>query len=228
VRRRRYLDFVVAAVAFLAGSALDPLAAQEALYDADQVKAAFLYHFGTYVQWPTVAPSTDPITIAVLGEGAVTAQLARFLPGRRIQGRPVEVRPLERIEELGDEELLFISREHNTRLAELIAAVEQRPVLVVTDAEDGLDRGAMVNFQLVEARVRFEVSLPRAEEAGLMLSSRLLSAALRVETSECCMRERNDTFARDAPKLRQPLQARPAEPSTAPLPDEREWRSAVL
>jgi hypothetical protein len=184
----RYRAFArLSAVILLTGAACGPVSAQQAVYDANQVKAAFLYHFGTYVQWPaTAAPRTGAVTIAVLGDPAVAAQLAQFLPGRRIQDRPVEVRPLARIEELGDAEMLFIGRQQNARLQQLIAQVAGRPTLVVTDADNGLDRGAMVNFQLVDERVRFEISLPRAEEAGLMLSSRLLSAALRVETSECC------------------------------------------
>lgn len=157
--------------------------AQEAGYSEDEVKAAFLYHFGTYVQWPIEAPAEDPVTIAVLGADGVVAQLEAFLPGRRIAGRSVAVRPLDNIRDLGDDELLFIGGEHNGELVELIEAVGQRPVLIVTDAADGLARGAMVNFQMVDRRVRFEISLRKAEAAGLMLSSRLLSAALRVETS---------------------------------------------
>lgn len=176
----------LAAAALSAAAMMGTALAQQDLYDANQVKAAFLYHFGTYVQWPAGAPADDAITIAVLGDDEVAAQLAQFLPGRRIQERPVEVRTLARIDELGDAEVLFIGREQNPRLTQVIAAVAGRPTLVVTDDDNGLDRGAMVNFQLVDSRVRFEISVPRAEEAGLTLSSRLLSAALRVETSECC------------------------------------------
>jgi hypothetical protein len=153
---------------------------QEGGYDASEVKAAFLYHFGTYVQWPAAAPATDPITIVVLGDEAVAAHLARFLPGRQISGRPVQARVITGVEELADEEILFIGRANNPRLAQITAAVARRPILVVADAPDGLERGAMVNFQEVDARVRFEISLPRADEAGLVLSSRLLAAALRV------------------------------------------------
>jgi hypothetical protein len=181
--------------AFVSAAVVVSPPAQEPVYDATEVKAAFLYNFGTYVQWPTAAAPTDPITIAVLGDTAVAAQLARFLPGRRIAGRPVEARTIERIEELVDDELLFIGSAHNARLAELTAAVAARPVLVVTDSPDGLEQGAMVNFQQVDERLRFEISLPRAEEAGLVLSSRLLSAALRVETSHCCAPGRKDGFA---------------------------------
>jgi YfiR/HmsC-like len=186
-RYRRLASLMLAA---LAGTiTLGSIAAQPVVYDANQVKAAFLYNFGTYVQWPTAAPADDAITIAVLGEPAVAAQLAAFLPGRRIEGRPVEVRTITRIEDSGDAEIVFIGRQQNARLAQLTAAVASRPVLIVTDAEDGLEQGAMVNFKLVGSRVRFEISLRRAEESGLALSSRLLSAALRVVTSECC---RND------------------------------------
>ncbi len=184
---RRSRAFRWLTTALLLAATMHGPSAQEAVYDADQVKAAFLYHFGTYVQWPTTVPDTDPITIAVLGDAAVAEHLAQFLPGRRIEERAVQARVITRIEELADEELLFIGRANNTRLAQILAAVGRRPVLVVTDAADGLDRGAMVNFQLVDSRVRFEISVPRAEEAGLVLSSRLLAAALRVETSECCL-----------------------------------------
>ena len=179
-RRRRCPLRWLAVTILLAGAAFVP--AQEPVYDAAAVKAEFLYHFGTYVQWPV--PRADVITIAVLGDTAVAANLAEFLPGRRIEERPVQVRELERIEDLADDELLFVGSAHNARLEQVLDAVGRRPALVVTDAPDGLERGAMVNFQLVDSRVRFEISVPRAEEAGLMLSSRLLATALRVETSQ--------------------------------------------
>ena len=184
-----------AAVAALLAAPAQHAAAQEPVYDADQVKAAFLYHFGTYVQWPTPAPESEAITIAVLDEPSIASQLAAFLPGRRIAGRVVEAVPIDTIEDVGDAEIVFIGRRHNERLAELITELERRPTLVVTDADDGLDHGAMVNFKIVDSRVRFEISVPRAEEAGLKLSSRLLSAALRVETSDCCVDEVEAGFA---------------------------------
>jgi hypothetical protein len=175
------------AVAILLLAAIDLSAsAQDPVYDPDEIKAAFLYHFGTYVQWPSAAPDAAAMTIAVLDQPAVAAQLARFLPGRRIQGREVAVVEIATIEELGSAEILFIGRRQSARLTGLIAALQRRPTLVVTDADDGLERGAMVNFRLVDSRVRFEISVARAEEAGLMLSSRLLSAAWRVEMAECC------------------------------------------
>jgi hypothetical protein len=158
---------------------------QRPAYSADEVKAAFLYRFGTYVEWPVIKAAGDPITIAVLGAPSVAMLLSDYVPGRNIQGRPVEVRSITRIEDVRDAELLFIGREHSAMLSELVEALGKQPVLVVADAPDGLQHGAMVNFQLVDQRVRFEISQRNAKAAGLVLSSRLLSAAIRVETSSC-------------------------------------------
>src|SRR4051812_48446196 len=158
---------------------------QRPAYSADEVKAAFLYRFGTYVEWPGAKAAGDAITLAVLGAPTVATLLADYVPGRNIQGRPVAVRSITRIEDVRDAELLFIGRENSVMLAELVDALGKRPVLVVADAPDGLRHGAMVNFQLVDQRVRFEISLRNAKAAGLVLSSGLLSAALRVEPSSC-------------------------------------------
>jgi len=68
------------------------------VYSDSEVKAAFLYHFGTYVQWPSVVRGdATPITIAVLGSPPVASELESFLPGRKIQGRPVQARRIGRI-----------------------------------------------------------------------------------------------------------------------------------
>jgi hypothetical protein len=175
----------IAAIVAIGGFGLCDVRGQEAVYDVDQVKAAFLYHFGTYVMWPD-PPAAAPLTIAVLNDERVAEQLAQFLPGRRIENRPVEARHITRIEELADDDIVFIGSSNNLRLSQLIAAIGQRPMLVVTDAPEGLERGATINFQQVDSRLRFEISVPNAEAAGLTLSSRLLSAALRVETARCC------------------------------------------
>jgi hypothetical protein len=155
-------------------------------YSQVEVKAAFLYRFGSYVRWPSLDKRNDPITIAVLNAPDIAAELERFVESRTIDGRPVRVRRLRSIYALrGDDRMLFIGRDENSRLAQLIEAIGEKPLLVVTDAPDGLADGAMINFQLVERRVRFEISLTRARAAGLDLSSRLLAAAIKVETSRC-------------------------------------------
>ncbi len=157
--------------------------AQDVLYEAKEVKAAFIYHFATFVQWPETSTSDEVFEIAVLGADEVAAELEKFLPGRAIQGRPIEVRRLQSIGEVRDAAVLFIGDDQTDRLAEQVQSIEDRPCLVVTDSPGALRVGAMINFEIIDQRVRFEISLTAAERAGLAISSRLLSAAMFVDTT---------------------------------------------
>ena len=152
-------------------------------YDEDSVKAAFIYHFSTFVAWPESSADRGEFVIAVLGDDDIADELARYLPGHTLQGRAMRARRIESIEELDDEEVVFIGAGRNHSLARDLSAIGDRPMLVVTDAEDALDHGSMINFRVVDQRVRFEISLPAAERAGLVLSSRLLAAAMHVDTT---------------------------------------------
>lgn len=163
-------------------------AEEQAVYSAANVKAAFLYHFATYVNWPENATSDDVFRIAVLGADLVSDELEEFLPGRTLNGLPMEVHRLGSIEDLGEDEVLFIGRGENRHLEKLLDALASRPVLVVTDEPDGLREGAMINFRIVDERVRFEISLRAAQRSGLELSSRLLSAAMSVESAGAIIR----------------------------------------
>lgn len=199
--RRTPWVIAVCAAALAFGAAPRALWAQQAsaaassAYSEIEIKAALLYNFGGYVEWPTSKSSSEPITFAVLNAPRIEEALERLVRGRTLQDRPVRVRRLRSINDLQGEEVVFIGSGENWRLAQLIGAIEG-PTLIVTDATEGLESGSMINFQLVDERVRFEVALPEAQAAGLTLSSRLLSAALRVETTRCWIECRTGSWAR--------------------------------
>lgn len=194
----------------LAGSWESALA-QPAAYEAEDVKAAFLYHFATFVLWPDEERTESPFIIAVLDAEEIAAELESYLPGRSIQGRPMRVQRLESLDELEDAAVLFIGPSQNDRLPHLLQQISDRQLLVVTDARDALDLGSMINFRLVDRRVRFEISLPAAERAGLELSSRLLSAAMFVDTTSAIPPPLPDVLAAQAAArpLRAPRVFRP-------------------
>ena len=183
VRKFAWLAVVVTLIVAMTSWPATRAGAQDVIYSAERVKAAFLYHFATYVNWPEARNASDVFTIAVVGADAVAMELERFLPGHTIQGRPMEVRRLRSIVELDHGEVLFIGAEENHRLADYLERVQSRPMLVVTDVPGGLREGAMINFRIVDDRVRFEISQRAAQGAGLELSSRLLSAAMSVDTA---------------------------------------------
>lgn len=147
-----------------------------------QVKAAFLYKFAGYVQWPDRAgePPDGPFTFGVLGADALADELVHLVEGRTLNGRPVAVQRLRPGGPLDGVNVLFLGQGDAGSISGLRQWVRQRPVLVVSESEGALERGSMINFVLVERRVRFEIALDAAEKSGLRVSSRLLAVALRV------------------------------------------------
>ncbi len=148
-------------------------------HSEDSVKAAYIYRFTGYVDWPENTVAGHPFVIAVYGDPGLAAALKRLLPGHPINKQPAEVREVGRIQELGDAQILYVGAGHADFLR---AAAEHqgRPMLIVSDDEQGLDLGSVFNFVTVDSRVRFEVSLTAADRVGVKISSELLSVAIRV------------------------------------------------
>lgn len=175
VLNRALAGFLLLAAGLLPASA----AAQQATEAG--VKAAFLYKFAGYVEWPVKAFSAPdtPFVIGVTGSDDVAAELERLVPGRSINHRPVVVRRFREGESPKGAHIVFVGRgEPNVRAA--VRAAQQNGALIVTETERGLEAGSSINFVLVEDRVGFEISLDAAERSGHRISSRMLAVARRV------------------------------------------------
>ena len=160
------------------------LAADESPQDIEQrIKAAFLFKFGGYVEWPErLFPRSDsPLVIGVAGADVLAEELSRITSGRTMNGRPVTVRRIRSGEQVTGVHVLFISRSEAGRLGELLPMTQAQPVLTVTETEKGLAQGSVINFVIADNRVRFEVSLGAANRNGLRIGAPLLAVAQRVQ-----------------------------------------------
>jgi hypothetical protein len=149
----------------------------------DRVKAAFLYKFTGYIEWPPTAfaESDSPLVIGVLGDQAMVDELAYIVVDRLVNNRRLSVVRVMQDDALDDLHILFIRNGDVGALEPVIRRAHQHSVLVVTEMPGALQHGSVINFILVEQRVRFEISQDTAERSGLKLSSRLLAVAERVE-----------------------------------------------
>lgn len=147
-----------------------------------EVKAAFLYKFGGYVDWPagTFARPDEPMVIAIAGDDEVARDLEQLVGGRTIAGRPVLARRIREPQALAGAHILFIASTRDARLRELLPPIPA-PILVVTEQEGALRLGSSINFSAQDGRIRFSASPAAAEARGLRLSSRLLAVAQNVE-----------------------------------------------
>lgn len=146
------------------------------------VKAASIYRFLGYVEWPPAAlPAADAgLVIGVVNADELADELARVTSGRTVDGRKLQVRKLRPGDSIAGLHALFVGRSPSDAQAQMLRAALAKPILTITDAEGALALGSIINFRLVDGRVRFEVSLGSAEKSGLKISSRMLQVALSV------------------------------------------------
>jgi hypothetical protein len=185
--RRRIAQWSCAClVALFAGLALLPrygLAEQGAGGETleRRVKAAFLYKFLGYTEFPSgaFADPASPVIIAVAGSDDMAGVLSEITAGRSVNNRPIIVRALREGEGGPPAHLLFVAGPDCARAGRVMRSV--RALLVVTECDTGLQQGSVINFRIVDEHVRFDVSLDAAEKNNVRLSSRLLTVANRVQ-----------------------------------------------
>ena len=147
----------------------------------DAVKAAFLPRFARYVAWPAPAlPAPgSPFLLCVVGSDPFGRMLDSAAANELIDGHGVVVRRMPSADRAGGCHLAFVRGAAPQETARLLLALRRQPVLTVTDARAGPQRG-MVHFAVVGGRVRFSIDDAQAAERGLAISSRLLALAASV------------------------------------------------
>ena len=165
--------------AFLAGA---PAAVAQALATEPAVKAALLYKFASYVEWPAEVAGgpAAPFVFGVMGADDVAAELEQLVAGRAVNGHPASVRRVREGEALNGLHVLFVGAREAGRIRAAAAAARPRSVLVVSSTSGGLEAGSVINFVPADDRVGFEVSVDAAERSALKVSSRMLGVAKRV------------------------------------------------
>jgi len=185
-RQGRPLGAAVVALCLL-GSALLPAAPAAAApaaiaASAERIQAAYLHKFLNYVEWPApmLAQADTPYVIGVAGDDVVADELAHIAAGRSVNNRGVIVKRVLPGDALSGLHMLFIGDGERSRLAQWLRMARGRAILTVSATDGGLDQGSIINFQNVDGKVRFEVSIDAAEQSGLRLNSRLFSVATNV------------------------------------------------
>jgi hypothetical protein len=178
----RSLALIAVALALPAGAAA---AAPERAPEA-AIKAAYVFNFGGYVDWPASAFETpeSELVVAVVAAEGLAVELENAAAGRTVAGRPVRVLRLRAGDEIPPVHVLFVGRSEGRSLGVLLEALGDRPTLAVTESENALTSGSAINFVVEGERERFDIAPRTAERHGLRVSARLLSVARRVVETE--------------------------------------------
>ncbi len=149
-----------------------------------RVKAAFLYNFTKFVEWPTSKPKpAQPFRIGILGEDVFGDEIGG-LAGKTVGDRRLRVQRFPSWEDRAAQcDILFISGSQEQQLTEIIRRLDGEPVLTVGDTDGYASRGVIINFFMENNKVRFEINPEQADRAGFKISSRLLKLAVVVNHS---------------------------------------------
>jgi len=140
------------------------------------VKAALVFSFAKFTDWPVLAPGV-PLAACVVGDDGIAAALTETVRGQSINGHLMEVRRPQNNAGWSDCHLLFIADLQVPQDAAALAAIRALPVLTVSDRKDFAQSSGMIELYVEEKRMRFAINILAAERSGLRLSSRLLSLA---------------------------------------------------
>ena len=141
----------------------------------DAVKAAFIFHFVHFVEWPAGPP--DTITIGVLGEGPFNGAL-EIIRGKMVNGHSIRIKQLLLTDRaIDDVQVLVVGWSDDDAVASILASAANRPILTIADSDVSKVEGAIISLFRKGTRQKFSVDRKAARQAGLTLSSQLLQIA---------------------------------------------------
>jgi len=155
-----------------------PVQAQIKPAAAYQIKAAYLFNFTRFVEWPHDALRAT-FTIGVVGNKDMSEYLEAIVSGERVNNRPIRVRYYRNLNEVDDCNILFLSTDDAGLIRNGITSLNRRSILTVSDAEDFLHWGGMVRFYTQENKVRIQINASSARAGDLQISSKLLNIATK-------------------------------------------------
>ncbi len=144
-----------------------------------QVKAAFLFNFIKFVEWPAsaFADRNSPLVIGIIGDDPVGRELAQSFQNKSINGRDLVLRQLAWPGEIRGVHILLLCASEAKSASAVLAGIKGIPVLTIGETDRFGRQGGIINFYIEENKVRFEINIDAAEKARLKISSQLLSLA---------------------------------------------------
>ena len=145
------------------------------------LKAAFIYSFAKFTEWPQdVLPSTAIFSACVLGDSSIRDALERTVKGRLLLGRGIRVSQVQLDGKLQSCHLLYVSGVTPAQVTAIVAAVRGAPVLTISDVDDFVSQGGIAQMFVENGKMRFDLNLEVARRSRLDLSSKLLVLAAHV------------------------------------------------
>jgi hypothetical protein len=156
--------------------------AEKEKFDEYKVKAAYLYNFAKFVEWPSEAfaePSVS-LDLCIIGEDPFGHAIDE-INGKSVKGRKLQIRQSSGSSELKECHIAFISSSEKYKYEDILKMIKDSHILTVSDINNFADNGGMINFKKVRSKIRLEINHDAAKKSGLKLSSKLLKIATIIQ-----------------------------------------------
>ncbi|MDR4518784.1 MAG: YfiR family protein [Nitrosomonas sp.] len=142
-----------------------------------KVKAAFIYNFLIFTQWPEETGET--LNLCIYGRDYFDGEID-LLESKPVNGRQIQVKRISVTDQFNDCQAIFFSKSISNELSTLLDKISDKPILTLADSSTAVTHGVAINMDLSNERIIFEINLRNARDAGLNISSRLLQLAVKV------------------------------------------------
>lgn len=147
------------------------------------VKAAFLYNFAIFIEWPKTAfaQPDSPLVIGILGTDPFGASLEETVRGERVRGRPIVIKRFSEAADAQGCHMVFISASEQRRVKELLRQLSRPSLVTVGDMPGFVEAGGLIGF-VTEDRVSIRINPSALRETKVLVSSKLLRLAQIAKT----------------------------------------------
>ena len=148
-------------------------------FSEHEVKAAFLFNFMQFVEWPASVTTnvSTPLVIGVLGDNPFGTVLDETIKGETVRGQPLQIKRSHRVDDLKDCQIVFICHSEKAHLKEILNALRGCGILTVSDIEQFCQHGGMIELLNEGGKIRFAINQEAAEQDKVKISSKLLRLA---------------------------------------------------
>jgi hypothetical protein len=146
------------------------------------IKAAFIYNFAKFIEWPLEAFAQTPtqLTLCIPNEALIREAFAS-IQGKSVQGRRILLKPLLPSDDAHVCHILFLRAGHSDAVRQALQPLQHAPILIVGEAENIVPYGGMIHFLTIEDKIRFIINVKAIKQAGLTVSSKLLQLAYQLK-----------------------------------------------
>jgi len=145
-----------------------------------RVKSAFLFNFTKFIEWPIAQSPRSEFVMCVVGNGQLHAKLIETIGNKQHDGKPIQFAMIKHPGEAQNCQMVFLGFPERERLGDWIGAMSELAVLTVSDEQDFINLGGMIQFVIIDGKIRFDINQSAANRLSIKMSSKLLGLARNV------------------------------------------------